>query len=158
LLCSAYNVAGKPPHCIWNILMFSPSLFSETSAVSFRSSFTTTTMTSADFLAHRKRIYSKTSPGKSFFLRPITATSTIIQITFFGLYKGMLAYPCIIASYVVSVRQYRILQARFLQCILHSKPPCDLLMLRDATPAHKGLPPSGKKINYPTCCLFNKYL
>ena len=79
LLCSAYNVAGKPPHCIWNILMFSPSLFSETSAVSFCSSFTTTTMTSADFLAYRNLIYSKTSPGKSFSLRPMPAVSTKIR-------------------------------------------------------------------------------
>ena len=77
LPCSACNVAGMPPQCIWNILMFSPSLFSETSAVSFRSSFTSTTMTSADFLTHRNRIYFKTSPGKSFFLHPMPATSTI---------------------------------------------------------------------------------
>jgi hypothetical protein len=33
-------------------------------------------MTSADFLAHRNRIYSKTSPGKSIFLHPIPDTST----------------------------------------------------------------------------------
>ena len=56
----------------------------------------------------------------------------------------MLAYPNSYASYTVPVRQYRILQSRFLQCILHSKPPCDLLMLPVVTPAHKGFTPSGK--------------
>jgi len=35
-------------------------------------------MTSADFLAHRNRIYSKTSPGKSFFLPSMPATSTYL--------------------------------------------------------------------------------
>jgi len=62
----------------------------------------------------------------------------------FGLHKGVLAYPNNNASYPVSVRQYQILQSRFLQCMFHNKPPCDLLMLRDVTPAHKGLSPSGK--------------
>ena len=56
----------------------------------------------------------------------------------------MLAHPNSYASYTVPVRQYRILQSRFLQCILHSKPPCDLLMLPVVTPAHKGFAPSGK--------------
>ena len=63
---------------------------------------------------------------------------------FFGLCKGVLAYPRFKASYTVSVRQYRILQSRFLQCILHSKPPCDLLIFRSTTSAYKGLTPSGK--------------
>ena len=65
-------------------------------------------------------------------------------VMFFGLCKGVLAYPRFIASYTVSVRQYRILQSRFLQCILHSKPPCDLLIFRSTTSAYKGLTPSGK--------------
>ena len=68
------------------------------------------------------------------------------MIVFFGLCNDVLAYPHFIASYTVSVRQYRILQSRFLQCILHSKPPCDLLRFRVVTPAHKGFTPSGKKI------------
>ena len=38
-----------------------------------------------------------------------------------------------------SVRQYRILQSRFLQCMGRPKPPCDLLILRETTPAYKGL-------------------
>ena len=63
---------------------------------------------------------------------------------FLGRYKAVLACPINHASYTVPVRQCRILQSRFLQCILHSKPPCDLLMLREVTPAHKGFTPSGK--------------
>jgi len=54
------------------------------------------------------------------------------------------AYPRFIASYAVSVRQYRILPFGFLQCMSHPKPPCHLLMLPGVTPAHKGLTPSGK--------------
>ena len=46
-------------------------------------------------------------------------------------------------QYPVPVRWNRDLQSRFLQCMSHNKPPCDLLMLRDTTPAHKGLSPSG---------------
>ena len=47
------------------------------------------------------------------------------------------------ASYTISVRQYRILPCRFLQCIPHGKPPCDVLTVRDVTPACKGFAPSG---------------
>jgi hypothetical protein len=38
------------------------------------------TMTSADFLAHRKRIYSRTSPGKNILFPSITAESTPIRL------------------------------------------------------------------------------
>ena len=51
------------------------------------------------------------------------------MVVFIGRYNGVLAYPRFIASYTVPVRQYRILQSRFLQCLLHSKPPCGLLIL-----------------------------
>ena len=51
--------------------------------------------------------------------------------------------PYIYASYAVSVRQYRSLPFRFLQCIPHGKPPCDVLTVRDVTPACKGFAPSG---------------
>ena len=71
--------------------------------------------------------------------------------------------PYIYASYAVSVRQYRILQSRFLQCIPRGKPPCDLLMLRaqlvplsNGNPAHKGFSPSGKKNHPRTIGIFNK--
>ena len=47
-------------------------------------SFPATTMTSADFLAYRNRIYSRTSPGKSFFLHPIPAASTIKRLGILG--------------------------------------------------------------------------
>jgi len=70
-------------------------------------------------------------------------------LVFFGLCNAVLAYPHSIASYAVSVRQYQILQSRFLQCIPHDIPPCDLLILQDVTPAYKGLSPSGKKLH--TC-------
>ena len=67
------------------------------------------------------------------------------------------------ASYTVPVRQYRILQSRFLQCIPRGKPPCDLLMLRaqlvplsNGNPAHKGFSPSGKKNHPRTIGIFNK--
>lgn len=63
-----------------------------------------------------------------------------------GLRKAVVAYPLFIASYTVPVRQYRILQSGFLQCMPHDKPPCHLLTLPGVTPACKGLSPSGKKI------------
>ena len=47
------------------------------------------------------------------------------------------------ASYAVPVRQYQSLPFRFLQCIPHGKPPCDVLTVRDVTPACKGFAPSG---------------
>ena len=49
------------------------------------------------------------------------------------------------ASYTISVRQYRILPCRFLQCIPHGKPPCVVLILPISFRAYKGLAPSGKK-------------
>src|SRR5690606_12056000 len=46
-------------------------------------------------------------------------------------------------QYPVPVRWNRGLQSRFLQCMPHGEPPCDLLTLRDVTPARKGLSPFG---------------
>ncbi|HCY40727.1 MAG TPA: hypothetical protein DHV48_05135 [Prolixibacteraceae bacterium] len=66
------------------------------------------------------------------------------MVLFFGRYNDVLAYPRFIASYTVSVRQYRILPFDFLQCIPHGKPPCHLLILPGVTPVYKGLKPSGK--------------
>jgi len=119
-------------------------------------------MTSADFSVI-PLVITETSPepvpytkcrDKSIFLRSIAAESIPIM-SFVGFvpkpYKlniGMLAYPICHASYPVSVRQYRLLQSRFLQCIPHGKPPCDLLMLQNVTPVHKGLAPSGKFITH----------
>ena len=86
-----------------------------------------TTMTSADFLAHRKRIYSKISPGKGLFFHPIPATSTKKGLLATSFAKVCLLTLPIWPPYAVPVRRYRILQSRFLQCIPHGKPPCDLL-------------------------------
>lgn len=98
-------------------------------------------MISADFSYSTKQ---EISPGKNILFPPMPATSTnkALILRSFGLYKDVLAYPTLIASYVVSVRRYRILQSRFLQCLPRGKPPCDLLVLRDVIPAHKGLAPS----------------
>ncbi|TRW95582.1 hypothetical protein FNW10_09795 [Flavobacterium gawalongense] len=62
----------------------------------------------------------------------------------FGRCNGVLAYPRITASYAVSVRQYRTLSVRFLQCIPHGKPPCDVLMIRGFNPLIRDLHPLEK--------------
>ena len=49
----------------------------------------------------------------------------------------------LIASYQVSVRQYRDLPVGFLHCIPCGKPACHLLTVRSVTSARKGLTPSG---------------
>lgn len=49
--------------------------------------------------------------------------------------------PFLHASYAVSVRQYRTLQARFLQCNDRSLPPCDLLTFRVVNPHARDLHP-----------------
>jgi hypothetical protein len=55
-------------------------------------------------------VVKETSPGKSIFLHPIPAVSTIKRVfNVLGRYNDVLAYPLSIASYTVSVRQYRIL-------------------------------------------------
>ena len=120
-----------------------------------------TTMTSADFLAHRNRVYSKTSPSdavslsncKSFFLPPIAAAFTPLN-SFNSLGFSMSGYltHSTMPQYAVFVHQHQLLQSRCLQCIPHGKPyfgklntsPCDLLTLRSTTSARKGLSPSGK--------------
>jgi hypothetical protein len=105
-------------------------------------------MTSADFLAHRKRIYSKTSPGKSNFLRSITGTSTTKRtsslmsqrsIVEFGRHVAVDTLPLLVASYVLSVRQYRTLQSRFLHCMGHPKPTYDLLHFGSLLPCDRTL-------------------
>jgi hypothetical protein len=73
------------------------------------------------------------------FLRYLLKRDLVI----FGRYNDVLAYPLLIASYIVPVRQYRILQSGFLHCIPRGKPACHLLMLLGTTPAHKGLAPFG---------------
>ena len=69
----------------------------------------------------------------------------IILLVFVGLCNDVLTYPDKHASYAVPVRQYRILQSRFLQCRGRPLPPCDLLTLPGVTRVCRGLPPPGKK-------------
>jgi len=57
------------------------------------------TMTSADFSAHRKRIYSETSPGKSTCPVSIPVASTYCQSTAFGLRCDVPSHPQQYASY-----------------------------------------------------------
>jgi len=103
-------------------------------------------MTSADFLAHRNQIYSKTSPGKSIFLQSIPDTSTTKRFfVLFGRYVAVDAYPHFVASYVLPVRRYQLLQARFLHCLDYSKPACDLLTLRIINPRTRDLHPLENK-------------
>jgi hypothetical protein len=101
-----------------------------------------TTMTSADFSAL----------PNSWLRRPpqVRALSFFLSLpdlhkwafVLLGLRIGVHTHPPIRASYLISVRQYRNLQSRFLHSIPHGKRACDLLMLRAVTPAHKGLAPS----------------
>jgi len=74
---------------------------------------------------------------------------------FFGRCKAVVTYPDNYASYAVPVRQYRILQSRFLQCMPCGIPPYDLLILSGSTPRYKGLAPSGKFTH--TCRLLLKF-
>ena len=89
--------------------------------------------------------HSEISPGKSIFLPPIPAGSTITRF----LCSSGFALKCTLTPvswppYPISVRQYRILQSRFLHSGRRRPRACGLLMLRGTTPAHKGLSPSGK--------------
>lgn len=67
----------------------------------------------------------------------------------------MFAYPCLIASYVVPVRQYRSLPVGFLHCCCYQQPACHLLTVRGVTPVRKGLTPYGI-FSYFTYCLTPK--
>ncbi len=59
----------------------------------------------------------------------------------FGRCIAVDTHPFLYASYAVSVRQYRILQSRFLHCLSHPKPACDLLMFRVVNPHVRDLHP-----------------
>ena len=68
-------------------------------------------MTSADFSDYGFPC-SETSPGKSFFLPPITAASTYLSTNYhFGRYKGVVAYPkqiCLICRSCSSVPDFAV--------------------------------------------------
>src|SRR5690606_11501722 len=96
-------------------------------------------MTPADFLAHTDRIYFKTSQGKDIFLPPPQYPLDLpdrFLVVSHPLDVSMLCYLIRPARplYPVPVRLKRGLQSRFLQCVPHGKPPCDLVTLRDVTP------------------------
>jgi hypothetical protein len=87
-------------------------------------------MASADFSPSNSWKLSP-PPVRAFsFIQSLRHVPVYYYFCHLGRHKNMVAYPNIPASYAVSVRQYRILQSRFLQCIPRGKPPCDLLMLR----------------------------
>jgi len=67
-----------------------------------------------------------------------------LSIAAFGRRIAVDTHPFRYASYVLSVRQYRTLQAHFLHCLGLPKPACDLLNFQGVTLAIKGLTPSGK--------------
>ena len=138
--------------------MFSPSAYRWVLRFFCNGSFPKPTMASADF---SKAFASETSPGKSIFLPPIPAWSTISVFNPCGMFWTSQWCACLsilIASYQVPVRQYRGLPVGFLHCLGHPKPACHLLMLQGVTPAHKGLTPSG----IISCCtyvyLFRKFV
>jgi len=147
-----------PPYRIFGNLPFSPSLPLWDLHISIVARVPITTMTSADFLAHRNRVYSKTSPGKSFFLPPIAAAFTPLN-SFNSLGFSMSGYltHSTMPQYAVFVHQHQLLQSRCLQCLGRPKPPCDLLIFRSATSAYKGLTPSGK-IHPPVLLSKNKFV
>ena len=75
--------------------MFGPSLLCEASGrrYSLAQLVSVSTMTAADFLAHRNQVYSRTSLGKVNILVSIAATSTILALSFFKLLDfGMMCY------------------------------------------------------------------
>lgn len=130
-------------------------------------------MASADFSVYRNTESNPRSP----LVRACSCGQCLrhlhINPLIFGRYKDVVAYPDCYASYAVSVRQYRPLQSRFLQCLPRSRPPCGLLTVRGVTPARKGLPvrtdvhpggpPSGKFIAQllrplKFICIFNLFI
>ncbi len=83
-----------------------------------------------------QRMNFETSPGKSLFLPPIPAASTTNGTNYFlDVTMMCLLIQPLIASYTVSVRQYRILQSGFLHCCNRSQPACHLLTLLGFNPS-----------------------
>ncbi len=99
-----------------------------------------TTMASADFLVYRNTESNPRPP-------PVNALSygqslPDLHDKHYGFLLwdiDMLCYLILTchASYPVPVRQYRLLQSRFLQCMDHSKPPCGLLIVQVVTPVYR---------------------
>ena len=143
------NSKFRPPYRIFGNLPFSPSLPLWDLHISIVARVPITTMTSADFLAHRNRVYSKTSPSKSFFLHPIPAASTHKPSCTFR----TLQWCACLSQVYMPLMPFLFVSTRF--CSLASfsayltvnhpeRIRDDLLTFRDVTPARKGLSPSGK--------------
>ena len=95
-------------------------------------------MTSADFLAHRKQVYSKISPGKTLIFPPISATSTQPHNSARPLQWCACSTTAVEPLYVVSVRQNRGLPFGFLQSMNRFIRPCHLLVCFAARPPAGG--------------------
>ncbi len=121
------STLSKPPNRIGNNLPFSPSLVYESSE-SFPSAryyqLLWPLLTSVCLV---KRNQIQLSPGKGLFLLPIPAASTTRDLLVKDVVKMCSLIHLIQPQYAVSVRQYRSLQSRFLHCLDHSKPACNLL-------------------------------
>ena len=80
----------------------------------------------------------------------------------FGRYNDVLAYPRSIASYAVSVRQYRILPFGFLHCCRCQQPACHLLTVRELNPPVRDFhpPENCTPVVYPKkfICIFKLFL
>src|SRR5690606_3605508 len=106
-------------------------------------------MTSADFLAHRRRVYSKISLGKMNILVPIAATSTIL-VPFLiaqALDFGSMCYlilPHSLSMWFLFVSTDTAVWLTSVQTSRLTTLP--LAWLRDVTPALKGLSPVGTLI------------
>ena len=101
---------------------------------------------------HNQLVIAETSLGKTNVLRSNPAESTAKVLRIFQIRLGVnvmwhltrLMQP----QYSVSIRQFRLLQSRLLQCISHEKPPCDLLMLRALIPCIRDFHPLDLLVKY----------
>ncbi len=102
-------------------------------------------MTSADFLAHRNRVYSKISLGRVNILAPNPAISTILVLSLFrALDFGMMCYlirPHSLCIWFLFVSSGTAVWLTSVHESLQTTLP--LALLRVTTPAHRGLPPVG---------------
>jgi len=115
----------NPPYRIWNNSMFGPSLMRESSVVLTARYYQLLWPLLTSLMPTRG---TETSPGKSLFFLPIPAVSTDRSLLAKDVVKMCSLIHFYQPRYTVSVRQYRSLQSRFLQCLFHNKPPCDLLI------------------------------
>ena len=97
-------------------------------------------------------------PVRAFsFLQSLRHLHICPQITILGVTRVWLLTQNKYASYAVPVRQYRILQSRFLHCCRHQQPACDLLILRATNPRIRDFHPL-EKIHLLKALFNQKYL